>query len=139
MKTPNIILSVGVKALIINKRGEYLVLKRTHPYEGESEPRWDVPGGRINPGEPTQEAVKREVREETNLEVTSINKILAAQDILRVPGKHLVRITYLVSVKLGEVVLDPNEHTQYQWIKLSDFKKYKFDLYLEPVISMLEG
>jgi 8-oxo-dGTP diphosphatase len=57
-----------VGAIITDGAGRLLLVQRGHePSEGL----WSVPGGRVEPGETDQEAVVREVREETGLVVTS--------------------------------------------------------------------
>ncbi len=128
-------LQVGVKAFIKNSKGQYLLLKRCSPYSGETECRWDIPGGRINPGEPLDEALAREIKEETNLVMKDPPEILYAQDILRVEGKHVVRLTFEVSAK-GEVLLS-DEHTEYKWMSKFQMRKTFHDLYLTPVINLL--
>ena len=53
-------------AIITDDTGRLLLIKRGHePEEG----RWSLPGGRVRPGESDLEAVAREVREETGLQV----------------------------------------------------------------------
>ena len=53
-------------AIIKDPRGRLLLIKRGHaPQAG----RWSLPGGRVEPGESDQQAVIREIREETGLEV----------------------------------------------------------------------
>ena len=131
-------LQVGVKAFIKDEQGNYLTLKRSAPYEGEAEPRWDIPGGRINAGEPIFEALKREIKEETNLIMQGEPHILYAQDILRVEGRHVVRLTFEAKAE-GEIKLDPKEHSAYQWVKLSDIKNLHHDLYLTRVLQIMGG
>ena len=56
-----------VGAVISDQDGRILLILRGHePGLGL----WSIPGGRIEPGESDQEAVVREIREETGLEVT---------------------------------------------------------------------
>jgi ADP-ribose pyrophosphatase YjhB (NUDIX family) len=55
-----------VGAIVVDERGRLLLIKRGHePGAG----RWSVPGGRIEPGETDDEALVRELREETGLTV----------------------------------------------------------------------
>ena len=55
-----------VGAIIIDRAGRLLLIKRGHePGKGL----WSIPGGRVEPGETDEQAVIREVREETGLVV----------------------------------------------------------------------
>lgn len=132
------ILEVGVKALITNAQGNYLILKRKHPYPGDTILKWDIPGGRIVPGEKLEEALAREIKEETGLTFTKIEKILAAQDILRLADKHTIRLTFVVSCKnITNVKLDPQEHTQYQWATVKELQNLPHDTFLNPILETL--
>ena len=51
------ILQVGVKALIKNDKGQYLFLRRSERMQAETEPHWDIPGGRIDPTERLEQAL----------------------------------------------------------------------------------
>ena len=130
---------IGVKAFLRNTADKYLILKRAKPYQGEDFCRWDIPGGRINPGEPLMEALQREIQEETGMFVkTDASKTLAAQDILRVKTKHTVRITFLVLCQSNQpITLAPKEHTEFAWVNINQLKKKRHDSYLTPVIKML--
>lgn len=87
----------------------------------ESKPKWDLVGGRIKPGTPLIVNLKREVREETSLKLTGEVQILSAQDILRIKGRHVVRLSYLGKVE-GTPKLN-EENTEYRWFTLEEIKK----------------
>ena len=53
---------VSVAALVTNEKGEILLVNS--PWRG-----WEYPGGMIEPGESFEQALKREVREESGMEV----------------------------------------------------------------------
>jgi 8-oxo-dGTP diphosphatase len=62
--TPRVVPCVG--AVVHDPAGRLLMIKRAHdPHRGL----WSLPGGRIEPGESPEQAVQREVREETGLDV----------------------------------------------------------------------
>ena len=71
----------------------FLLLKRSDKKYPEVGARWDIVGGRIHPGIPLLDNLQREVKEETNLDLTGEPKLVAAQDILRVECRHAVRLT----------------------------------------------
>ena len=56
---------IGIKALVVNGGGEILMLKEVFPDGGMQ---WDVPGGRMDPGETFLETLSRELREEIGVE-----------------------------------------------------------------------
>ena len=129
------ILQVGVKVILKNNEGKYLLIKRSPIKYPEVTNPWDIPGGRIDPGTSLMENLRREVKEETGLEIISEPKLLAAQDILRLPEKHVVRLTYSAETA-GEPVLDTTENIEYKWVTLSELKKQeKLDKYVKEVLK----
>ncbi len=74
-------LQVGVKILLRNKDGKYLLVKRSSKKYPEVEQSWDIVGGRINPGSSLLENLKREVKEETELNIIGEVELIGAQDI----------------------------------------------------------
>jgi len=106
-------LQVGVKIILQNKEGKFLLLQRNLEKYPEVGAKWDIVGGRINPGLPLLENLKREVSEEAGLEVVGEPKLLLAQDILKI-DKHVVRLTYVGEAE-GEVKLS-EEHSRYLWL-----------------------
>lgn len=128
-------LQVGVKAFLKNKEGKYLLLKRLSEKYPDVSGAWDIPGGRIHPGISLLENLRREVKEETSLEIISEPRLLAAQDIKPGAERHIVRLTYLAETE-GEPILDQGEHVEYKWLSLSEMKTEKnLDRYAREVVE----
>lgn len=128
-------LQVGVKVLLKNKDGKYLVLFRSLASAPKSGQHWDIAGGRINIGSTLLENLQREVMEETGLEIMDEPKLIAAQDILKT-DKHVVRLTYLGEAN-GEVKLS-DEHSDFKWLSLEEIKNLEpIDKYFKEVLSSL--
>jgi len=128
-------LQVGVKILLKNKDGKYLVMLRSAEKYPEAGAKWEIAGGRIDPGTVLFENLKREVLEETGLQLTGEAKLIDAQDILK-PNKHIVRLTYSGFAD-GEVKLS-DEHTNFQWLLLEEIKKLKpIDQFLKDTLIKL--
>ena len=128
------ILLVGVKALIKNDKGQYLFLRRSKRMEAETEPHWDIPGGRIDPTERLEQALAREIAEETNLTLSGVPQLIAAQDIL-VPVKdlHGVRLTYVANAH-GEIAVS-DEHQEYAWMTQDEALASHLDPYIREVFG----
>lgn len=123
-------LQVGVKVLLKNSEGKYLMVRRSPEKYPEVGPKWDIVGGRIEPGTPLLENLKREIEEEVGLDLADEPKLVSAQDILRVPGRHVVRLTYIGTIE-GEPKLDA-DHTEYKWFtqdELQALSKEQLDIY----------
>jgi len=92
---------------------------------------WEVPGGRINPGFSLLENLRREVLEETGLEIKYEPTLITAQDIVK-KNKHIVRLTYSGFAD-GEVKLS-DEHTEHRWLTLDEVKALEpMDKYFKEV------
>jgi len=131
----NMELQVGVKIVLRNREGKFLLLERNlekYPEIGQ-ENRWDIVGGRIDPGIPLLENLKREIFEETKLLLKEEPKLIAAQDILRRPGKHIVRLTYVATIE-GEPQID-EEHKSYGWFSLEEINQLELDMYFKEVFD----
>jgi ADP-ribose pyrophosphatase YjhB (NUDIX family) len=136
MDDSEIVLQVGVKILLKNPEGKYLLMRSNPKKYPEKGARWDIVGGRINPGATLIENLKREVLEESSLELKAEPQLIAAQDILRVPGRHVVRLTYVGTIS-GEPVID-EESTEWKWFVAKEIKALTFeelDVYFKELVD----
>ncbi len=129
------ILQVGVKVFLKNKEGKYLLIRRSPVKYPDVKDAWDIVGGRIDPGSPLLENLRREVREETKLEITSEPRLIAAQDIIPNAEKHVVRLSY-VAETVGEPELDRSENIEYRWFTVEEMKKQEgLDTYVREILD----
>ena len=134
MEANEVTLQVGVKILLKNNEGKFLLLERSDKKYPEAAGTWDIVGGRITPGTPLLENLKREVKEETDLEIIGEPKLIAAQDILRVQGRHVVRLTY-VGEASGEVRID-SESNNFGWFSMEEIKNHEhLDIYVRELVD----
>ena len=127
-------LQVGVKILLKNKEGKYLLVRRSSEKYPEVGATWDLVGGRIDAGTSLKENLAREVKEEIGLTLKKEPRIVAAQDILKVPGRHVVRLTYLGEIE-GEPTLN-EENTDFRWFTAKELAlQDKLDVFLKEVLE----
>ena len=102
-----------VGALIYNAAGEVLMI-RTHKWSN----RWGIPGGKIKTNEPALDALRREVREETALELRDIRFELV-QDCIEPPEfykkAHFLLLNYTATATTTDVVLNEEAET-FRWV-----------------------
>lgn len=130
-------LQVGVKVLLRNASGKILLLKRSEEKYGKTSGSWDIVGGRIDPGTPLLENLRREVTEETKLSIITEPKLIAAQDIIPNAERHIVRLTYVAQTE-GEPQLDQVEHSEYKWVTFQELSD-EVDLDTYVVALLKEG
>jgi len=127
------ILQVGVKAFL-KKDNTYLLVKRSSEKYKGAKGSWDIVGGRIEPGTSLIENLRREVKEETQLEIISEPILIYAQDIIPNPEKHVVRLTYIAETA-GDPILDTSENVEYKWLTLEEIKNHEdLDIYVKEII-----
>lgn len=88
---------------LVEKDGEYLMIK-----EGKERCRdtWNIPGGAVEHGENPVEAVKREVFEETGLEVTEIKGLLGVVEGRATNDQHPIFV-FVFSCEVEDREPDP--------------------------------
>ncbi len=129
------ILQVGVKILLKNQDGKYLLIKRSGDKYKNVKGNWDIVGGRINPGTKLLENLAREVMEETQLEITSEPRLIYAQDIIPNEEKHVVRLTYVGETK-GDPILDISENVEFKWLSLDEIRRMEdLDIYFKEILD----
>src|ERR1700733_11014875 len=93
---------LGVGALILRGDSILLVERGKEPLKGY----WSLPGGVVEVGETLEEAIRREVREETHLEIEIAQVLEIFERIMRdgegLPEYHYVLIDYLCYANAGE-------------------------------------
>jgi len=82
---------------------------------------WAPPGGGVEPGESLEEAVRREMWEETNLNVT-VGPLISWTEFLQ-PPLHAVEFFFHVQIESGEARLghDPENTSDHPWIQELDW------------------
>ena len=112
------IIIVYAGGCIFNKNGEVLLQKRADCNK------WGFPGGAVELGETPEMAAKREVKEETGLDI-EVNKLIGIytdSDVVCTNGDkvHSICIGYEMSVTGGELICDENETLELKYFSLDD-------------------
>jgi 8-oxo-dGTP diphosphatase len=105
---------ISVYAILRNEKGEFLLLRRSQ--NSHSNPgKWDLPGGKLNHRELLEEAIVREVWEETGISIIPGN--IAGYATFELPDKQIIAVVYDGGYVIADVKLS-YEHIEYTWISL---------------------
>ena len=108
-----------VAAIIRDGDGRVFATQRGY---GDWKDWWEFPGGKTEPGETPEEALKREIREELSAEI-SADKFLCTVDY-DYPAFHLTMHCFLCSL-LSEA-MHLNEHEAARWLRKEELNSIKW-------------
>ena len=115
---------LGVGALIFEGRELLLVERAKEPLKGY----WSLPGGVVEAGEKLEDAIRREVREETALEIEALAMFEIFERIIPDaegrPEYHYVLIDYLCRVVGGHLAA-ASDVSQAAWVMEQDVRDYR--------------
>jgi len=102
---------LSVKGIVIHDASVLLLLNE----RGE----WDLPGGRPDPGEDQRAALRREVREETGLEV-EIGAAIDGHLFEVLPGRFVRILPFACRLVGASDVVLSHEHLEMRWQPVGD-------------------
>jgi nucleoside triphosphatase len=120
-----------VGALIFNREGK-VFLMRSHKWRGK----WVLPGGHIELGERMEDALRREVKEETNLDIRDIEFICFQEFIYDDRfwrPRHFIFFDYACRTDSTDVQLS-DEAEEFTWVTLEEALKMPVEHYTQMVI-----
>ncbi|MFA5414399.1 MAG: NUDIX domain-containing protein [Methanoregula sp.] len=105
-------LALSVRILLFNPEGQVLLLQRSK--RSKTNPgKWELPGGKIDPGEPFDTALAREMSEETGLTVRILHAAGTAEQ--QVPGWHVIHLVMTGEIVSGTIRVS-DEHEEFRWV-----------------------
>lgn len=117
---------INIKAVIVNQKKEALILKRSDKEEF-NKGAYDLVGGYMREGESFEEALLREIKEETGLTEVSIESILRAKEFPRDHEKFdkikALRFIVKYSGENDKVKLNEEEHESFEWLSFDEAVK----------------
>ena len=120
-----------VGALIFDPAGR-LFLMRSHKWHGA----YVIPGGHVELGERIEDALRREILEETGLRIRDI-KFLCIQEFINDPAfwkrRHFIFFDYACKTDSTEVVLN-SEGQDHVWVTLEEAERLQVDSYTRNAI-----
>lgn len=109
---------VGVSVIII-KDNKFLIGKRKGSHGKGT---WGFPGGHLEFMESIEECAKREVLEETGLQIKILKRGPYTNDIFKEANKHYATLFVVAEIVSGELkIMEPNKCEEWKWFSWDEF------------------
>jgi len=122
-----------VTAAILIKDGRVLIAKRKA--DDKLANKWEFPGGKIEAGESPEECLRREMREEFQVEV-SVGRFFG-ESKYHYDHADIHLLAYLANLERGE--LTPTSHAEYHWVKFDELGRYEFAPADKPFVEKIQS
>jgi 8-oxo-dGTP diphosphatase len=111
-----------VDAIVESNDKLLLVKRKKDPFKGFI----SFPGGNVDLGEKVEDAVKRELREETSLDIEPTDILGVYSDPSRDPRGHRISITFIARIISGEGKASDDAES-IEWLPVNDQRDLAFD------------
>jgi len=111
-----------VDAIIFNGNEEIALVKRKNPPHG-----WALPWGFVEIGESCEEAVIREVKEETGLDLEEVEQFKVYSKRDRDPRFHAVTVVFDASVKEGSIAKSGSDAKEVKFFNFENLPELAFN------------
>jgi 8-oxo-dGTP diphosphatase len=105
-----------VGAIVIDEGGMILLVRRANP---PAQGLWSIPGGRVEPGESHEQAVLRELREETGLAGVIVREVGSVQRAAPSGDRYVIR-DFLVVVQDASGLVAGDDAAAADWFALAE-------------------
>ena len=108
---------------IIKRGNHFLIIKRSS--KDEIHPgRWSFPGGKLEEGETILEALKREIKQEVNLDIDNNLVYIADYNYKRKDRSNTLGVSFLVK-SFNSNVKKSKEVEDFKWVTVEEINKYE--------------
>lgn len=108
--------------LLVKYKGKYLLCKRSDNIK-VAPGLWNIPAGKVKYDEGIEEALIRECKEETNLDIKNVKYL--DYNFINKSHKRLVYLYYTEVDDVSNLKIDSNEFDDWEWVSSDELHKYK--------------
>lgn len=123
--------TLNVTAAIIERGEKILIAQRLK--DSHMGLKWEFPGGKIEPGESPEECLRREIKEELDLDILVGDRLIVVEH--QYEELKVVLHCYLCSYLSGEAKKQACQ--DFRWVGIGDLKRYHFAEADRPVVRYL--
>lgn len=120
---------VAVDAIVFGYQNNQLYVLLIQQKFGTQESYWALPGGLVQNDESLQDAVKRELKEETNISVNYFEQLFTfGDDVFRDPRNRVISVAYFALVDSSKLIVKADSDAEKaQWFKIDEIPPLAFD------------
>lgn len=126
---------LAVRVILNDEHNRILMLRRSKDSRSNPE-KWEIPGGKVDEGENFDDALLREVLEETGLKISLNDPVCVAKQYL--PHINAVHLIMTGEIKEGNLILS-HEHDDYKWIPKEELGSIELVDWIIPVLDDIRG
>lgn len=116
--------AVTVDAILISSKRSVLLIERgREPYKGT----WALPGGFVDMDESLEAACKRELEEETGIQIREVKQFKAYGDVNRDPRHRTISVVFYAQTETELLSEAGDDAANARWFPLSDLPVLAFD------------
>lgn len=132
-------IGIGGGVLFFNKKGEVLLMKRSKNSKNEVG-WWSKPGGAVDYNEKAISAMKREIKEELDIDIKIWGYLPHTDHIIKKDRQHWMSINYLARIKSGTPkIMEPHKCDEIKWFNIKKLPKKITQTTKEPIKDYLTG
>lgn len=124
---------------MVQHHGQILLLKRREAADRMYGGMWDVPGGLLEIGEDPEAGARRELEEESGLDVRDLVPQIVLSNIDQERDVHAITIFYWAAFDGGCVRLAEGEHTEFCWRRPREALRLPLVPLLQEVVERMLG
>lgn len=131
-------IGVGIGAVIINPEGKMLLAKRGQKAKNERG-RWEFPGGAVEFGDTMEATIKREMKEELDVEIEVLKLLSPIDHIIPEENQHWVTSTFIAKIVKGAPkIMEQEKCDEIGWFSLEELEKLPLSIASKGSIKQLK-
>jgi len=130
-------IGVGCGALILNKKGKILLLKRGKNVQNESGT-WSLPGGTVEFGESRHDAVIREIKEELGCTIKPLETLTVVDHFVPQERQHWITTIFTCIITDGiPQNVEPEKCDAAEWMGVEEIEKVPLANHMPAILSAI--
>ena len=122
-------IKVAVDAIVFGYQNNQLYVLLIQQKFGTQDSYWALPGGLVQDSESLEDAVRRELKEETNISVNYFEQLFTfGDDVFRDPRNRVISVAYFALVDSSKLKIKADSDAENaQWFKIDEVPSLAFD------------